>query len=186
MVDEVVGRWGRIDVLVNNAGITSVGRRDILEATEESWDLVLATNLKGPFFLSQRVANEMIRVGPERLTRPVIVNVTSLSAVVVSVNRGDYCVSKAGVSMATRLFAARLAEHGIRVFEVRPGVIETDMTAAVREKYVRQIEEGLTPIRRMGTPEDVGKAVALLATGALPYCTGDVLNVDGGYHVRRL
>ena len=111
---------------------------------------------------------------------------TPILVVSASTNRGDYCISKTGLGMLTQLFALRLADPGIRVFEVRPGVIETDMTAAVREKYVRQIEEGLTPIRRMGTPEDVGKAVALLATGALPYSTGDVLNVDGGYHVRRL
>src|SRR5262245_24547146 len=185
MVEEVLARFGRIDLLVNNAGITSVGRRDLLEATEESWDRVLAVNLKGPFFLTQRVAREMVRLGPA-LVRPAVVNVGSLSAYAVSTDRGDYCVSKAGLAMLTQLFAARLAAHGIRVFEVRPGVIDTDMTASVRERYRERIAGGLTPIARMGTPEDVGRAVALLATGELSFSTGDVLNVDGGFHVRRL
>jgi 3-oxoacyl-[acyl-carrier protein] reductase len=184
MVDAVLARWGRVDVLVNNAGITSVGRRDVLEATEESWDRVLAVNLKGPFFLSQRVAREMIRLRPH-LRDPVIVNVSSLSAYALSTNRGDYCVSKAGVGMVTQLFAARLAEHGIRVYEVRPGIIETDMTAGGRDAYTPLIEEGLTPIRRWGTPGDVGKAVAALVAGAIPYSTGEVVHVDGGYHLRR-
>jgi len=188
LVDEVLGQWGRIDVLVNNAGITSVGRRDILEATEESWDRVLAVNLEGPYFLMQRVAREMIRLaGQDTPTEyaPAIVNVTSLSAYAPSTNRGDYCISKAGLSMATQLFALRLAEHGIRVYEVRPGVIDTDMTAPARERYTQLIAEGLTPIPRWGTPEDVGKAVAALATGAIPYSTGEVINVDGGFHLRR-
>ena len=184
LVDEVLGRWGRIDLLVNNAGITSPGRRDILEATEEAWDRVLAVNLKGPYFLMQRVAREMLALGG-RLSNPAIVNVTSLSAYSVSTNRGDYCVSKSGLSAATQLFALRLAEHGIRVFEVRPGVIDTDMTAPVRERYTQLIAEGLTPIRRWGTPEDVGRAVAALATGAIPFSTGEVVNVDGGFHIRK-
>ena len=182
--DEVLARWGRIDLLVNNAGITSVGRRDLLEATEESWDRVLAVNLKGPYFLTQRVAREMLRLGPA-LSNPAVVNITSLSAYSVSTNRGDYCVSKTGLSAATQLFALRLAEHGIRVYEVRPGVIDTDMTAPVREHYTQRIAEGLTPIRRWGTPEDVGRAVAALAAGAIPFSTGDVVNVDGGFHIRR-
>lgn len=184
MVDEVLARWGRIDVLVNNAGITSVGRRDILEATEESWDRVLAVNLKGPYFLTQRVAREMLRLGA-KLLAPAIVNISSLSAYSISTNRGDYCISKAGLSMLTQLFALRLAEHGIRVYEVRPGVIDTDMTASVRERYDQLIADGLTPIRRWGTPEDVGKAVAALVKGAIPFSTGDVVNVDGGFHLRR-
>jgi NAD(P)-dependent dehydrogenase (short-subunit alcohol dehydrogenase family) len=183
MVDAVLARWGRIDVLVNNAGITSVGRKDILEATQDSWDRVLAVNLKGPFFLTQRVAREMLRLSD--LVNPAIVNVGSLSAYSASTNRGDYCVSKAGVAMLTQLWALRLADHGIRVFEVRPGVIETDMTAAARERYTHLIAEGLTPIRRWGTPADVGRAVAALVTGAIPFSTGDVLNVDGGFHLRR-
>ncbi len=184
MIDAVLARWDRIDVLVNNAGITSVGRRDILEATEESWDRVLAVNLKGPFFLTRRVAQTMIeRAG--HLTRPTIINVSSLSAYTVSVNRGDYCVSKAGLGMLTQLWALRLAEHGIRVFEVRPGVIETDMTAGAHDRYTHLIAEGLSPIRRWGTPADVGKAVVALVSDLLPFSTGDVLNVDGGFHVRR-
>ena len=184
LVDAVLARWDRIDVLVNNAGITSIGRRDILEATEDSWDQVLAINLKGPFFLTQRVAREMLR--RTGLVHPTIVNISSLSSYTASTNRGDYCVSKAGLSMVTQLFAARLAEHGIFVFEVRPGIIETDMTAAVRERYTSLIAEGLTPIRRWGTPADIGQAVASLATGAIPFSTGEVLHIDGGFHLRRL
>jgi NAD(P)-dependent dehydrogenase (short-subunit alcohol dehydrogenase family) len=188
IVAELMAKWGRIDVLVNNAGITSVGRQDILEATEESWDRVLAVNLKGPYFLTQRVAREMIRLAMEvkpEPYNPAIVNITSLSAYAPSTNRGDYCISKAGLSMVTQLFALRLAEHGIRVYEVRPGVIDTDMTAGARERYTQLIAEGLTPIRRWGTPADVGKAVAALATGAIPYSTGGVIDVDGGFHLRR-
>jgi 3-oxoacyl-[acyl-carrier protein] reductase len=184
LVDEVLAHWGRIDLLVNNAGITSVGRLDLLEATEESWDRVFAVNLKGPYFLSQRVAREMLRLR-DVLTNPTIVNITSLSAYSVSVNRGDYCVSKSGLSSATQLFALRLADHGIRVFEVRPGIIDTDMTAGAHERYTHLIAEGLTPIRRWGQPEDVGKAVVGLATGAIPFSTGEVINVDGGFHLRR-
>ncbi len=184
LVDEVLGHWGRIDVLVNNAGVTSPGRRDVLEATEDAWDRVLAVNLKGPYFLTQRVAREMLaRVG--QLHNPAIVNVTSLSAYSVSTNRGDYCISKAGLSAATQLFALRLADHGIRVYEVRPGIIDTDMTAPVRDHYTRLIADGLTPVRRWGTPADVGRAVAALAAGAIPFSTGDVVNVDGGFHIRR-
>jgi NAD(P)-dependent dehydrogenase (short-subunit alcohol dehydrogenase family) len=184
IVDQVLARWRRIDVLVNNAGIASVGRRDILEATEESWDRVMAVNLEGPFFLTQRVAREMIRLG-SKLINPTIINITSLSSYAASTNRGDYCISKAGLSMATRLYALRLAEFGIRVFEVRPGIIETDLTSGVRDRYTRLIEEGLLPIRRWGSPADVGKAVAALATGGFPYSTGDAINVDGGFHIRK-
>jgi NAD(P)-dependent dehydrogenase (short-subunit alcohol dehydrogenase family) len=183
LVDEVLARWGRIDVLINNAGITSVGRKDLLEATEESWDRVLAVNLKGPFFLVQRVAREMLR--RTDLVNPAIVNIGSLSAYAVSTNRGDYCISKAGLAMLTQLWALRLAEHGIRVFEVRPGIIATDMTAAAHERYTQLIAEGLTPIRRWGTPADVGRAVAALVTGVIPFSTGEVLNIDGGFHLRR-
>lgn len=184
MVDAVLARWDRLDVLVNNAGITSVGRKDILEATEESWDQVMAVNLKGPYFLSQRVANEMLaRVA--NLLRPTIINISSLSAYSLSLNRGDYCLSKAAMGMMTQLFAARLADHGIRVFEVRPGIIETDMTAGGRDKYTPLIADGLTPIRRWGSPEDIGNAVALLVGEQLAFSTGDVLNVDGGFHLRR-
>jgi len=169
---------------VNNAGITSVGRRDILEATEDSWDRVLAVNLKAPFFLTQRVAREMLaRAG--QLTNPAVVNISSLSAYSASTTRGDYCISKTGLAAVTQLFALRLAEAGIRVFEVRPGVIDTDMTAAVHDRYSQLIAEGLTPIRRWGTPADVGRAVAALVTGAIPFSTGEVVNVDGGFHIRK-
>jgi NAD(P)-dependent dehydrogenase (short-subunit alcohol dehydrogenase family) len=184
LIETILSRWERIDVLVNNAGITSIDRRDVLEATEESWDQVLAVNLKGPFFLTQRVARAMIERLPS-LRQPAVVNVSSLSAYAVSTNRGDYCVSKAGLGMVTQIFALRLAEHGIRVFEVRPGVIATDMTAAARERYTPLIAEGLTPIRRWGTPEEVGKAVATLVTGALPFTTGEVVHIDGGFHLRQ-
>lgn len=185
IVTDVLCAWGRIDLLVNNAGITSIGRKDLLAATEESWDRVLAVNLKGPFFLSQRVARAMLS-RRDILSAPTIVNISSLSAATVSVNRGDYCISKAGVSMLTRLFAARLANDGVRVYEVRPGIIDTDMTAAAKEEYESRIAGGLTPLRRMGTPADVGRAVAMLARGDLSFSTGDVLNVDGGFHIQRL
>jgi 3-oxoacyl-[acyl-carrier protein] reductase len=189
LVDTVLEQWGRIDALVNNAGITSIGRKDVLEATEESWDRVLAVNLKGPFFLIQRVAREMIRLkaqqAPPAGFRPTIINITSLSAYSLATNRGDYCISKAGLSMATQLWALRLADEGIRVFEIRPGVIETDMTAAAHEKYTPLIAEGLSPIRRWGTADDVARAVAMLLSDSLPFSTGDVINVDGGFHLRK-
>lgn len=185
LIDMVLGRWGRLDVLVNNAGITSVGRRDLLEATEESWERVLGINLKGAYFLSQLAAHAMIRLRSDVPdSRPALVNISSLSAYAVSTQRGDYCISKAGMTMMTQLFALRLAEHGIRVYEVRPGIIDTDMTAGVHDHYTPLIEGGLTPIRRWGTPADVGRAVAALVTGALPYSTGDVVNIDGGFHLR--
>jgi NAD(P)-dependent dehydrogenase (short-subunit alcohol dehydrogenase family) len=172
-------------VLVNNAAITSIGRRDLLEATEESWERVLAVNLKAPYFLCQRVAQEMVRLLPG-LVHPTLVNISSLSSYSVSTNRGDYCVSKAGLSMVTKLFATRLAEHGVAVYEVCPGVIETDMTAGQHETYEHLIREGLTPIRRWGTPADIGKAVLALVTGQLPFSTGNSIHVDGGFHIRRL
>lgn len=186
LVDAVLGRWGRIDLLVNNAGITSVGRKDLLEATEASWDQVLGVNLKGPYFLTQAIARAMLGAleAPPADYRPTIVNVTSVSAYALSLNRGDYCISKAGLSLASQLWALKLAEHGIRVYEVRPGIVESDMTAGGREKYTKLIAEGLTPIRRWGTPDDVGRAVAALAQGVLPYSTGEVLNIDGGFHLR--
>jgi 3-oxoacyl-[acyl-carrier protein] reductase len=182
----VLAQWGRIDVLVNNAGITSQGRRDILEATEESWDRVLGVNLKGAFFLSRRVAREMLHLlqDPPPAFNPTIINVSSLSAYALSTTRGDYCISKAGLSVVTQLFALRLANHGIRVYEVRPGIIDTDMTAGGKEAYTQRIAEGLTPIRRWGTPADVGRAVTSLVAGAIPFSTGDVVNVDGGFHLR--
>ena len=187
LIDETYRHFGRLDVLVNNAGITSQGRRDLLEATEDSWELVFATNLKGPFFLAQAAANKMIAASSTGQTpNGLIVNVSSISAYAASTNRADYCMAKAAMGMMTWLLADRLATHGIRVFEVCPGVISSDMTAPVREKYDRLISEGLTPIRRWGTPEDVAKVVVALTTDAFQFTTGDRINVDGGFHIRRL
>ena len=179
--------FGRLDVLVNNAGIAPRVRADILDAHEESFDELIATNLKGPYFLTQAVAASMIRqhASDPRANRAII-NISSVSATVASVNRGDYCISKAGISMATRLWAVRLAEYGIGVYEVRPGIIESDMTAGAREKYDALIEGGLLLEKRWGTPADVGRAVCLLASGELPYSTGSVLVVDGGLTLQRL
>jgi NAD(P)-dependent dehydrogenase (short-subunit alcohol dehydrogenase family) len=185
MLAEVFVQWGRLDVLVNNAGITSLGRRDLLQATEDSWDRVLGVNLKGPYFLSQAAALEMIKLREAIADyQPAIVNISSLSAYTISPQRGDYCISKAGMSMLTQLFAFRLAEHGIRVYEVRPGIIDTDMTAGAHERYTQMIADVLTPIRRWGTPADVGKAVVALVQGGFPHSTGEVVNVDGGFHLR--
>jgi len=185
IVEGTLEAFGRIDVLVNNAGITSPGRLDILVATEENFDLVMATNLKGPFFLTQLVANRMIA---QREEDPgftgTIVNVTSMNAIMATVNRGDYCISKAGMSMASTLWTARLAEFGIDVFEVRPGIIATDMTAPVTAKYDKLIAEGLTLQRRWGQPDDIGAVVAAMVRGDMPYATGQVVTVDGGLTVR--
>jgi 3-oxoacyl-[acyl-carrier protein] reductase len=182
--------FGRLDVLVNNAGITSINRRDILEAREEEFDALMAINLKGPYFLSQLAANWMIEQRAAGVRPAVhrfkIINISSISAYAVSTNRGDYCMAKAAIGMMTKLYATRLADHGINVYEVCPGVIASDMTAPVKEKYDRLFAEGLAPIRRWGTPEDVGRAVAALALDHLPYSTGETINVDGGFHVRRL
>lgn len=180
-VQTVLDRFGRIDLLVNNAGIAPRVRADLLEMGEESMHELLDVNLVGPFFLTQRVANQMIAQGSG-----MIVNITSMSAYVSSVNRGEYCVSKAGLSMMTSLFAVRLAEYGIPVYEIRPGIIKTDMTAKVSEKYDRLIEGGITPIKRWGTPEDIALAVYMLSQGLLPFSTGEVINVDGGFHLQRL
>jgi NAD(P)-dependent dehydrogenase (short-subunit alcohol dehydrogenase family) len=188
LVDAVREGFGRIDCLVNNAGVAPTARADILEASEESFDRLMSINLKGPYFLTQQVARWMVelrgRLGAAYT--PTIVTVSSISAYTASINRGDYCLSKAGLGMLTKLFAVRLAEHGIGVYEVRPGVIKTDMTAPVGDRYDKLIAEGLTPIRRWGMPEDVGRAVAALAGGSLPFSTGEVINVDGGFHLRWL
>lgn len=182
--------FGRLDLLVNNAGVAPAARADILEATEESFDRLIQINVKGPYFLTQLAARWMIEQRraalPEVSVEPQIITISSVSAYAASTNRGDYCVAKAALSMLTPLFAARLAEHGINVYEIRPGIIATDMTGPVKDKYDKLILDGLTPIRRWGTPEDVGKAVAALACGALPFSTGEVINVDGGFHIRRL
>ncbi len=186
LVDEAYERFGRVDLLVNNAGVAPSVRADLLEATEESFDRVVGINLRGPYFLTQLVARRMIDQDPAA-TPPKIIIVSSISAYAASVNRGDYCVAKAGLGMMTALYAARLAEHGINVYEIRPGVIETDMTGPVKERYDRLIhDEGLTPIRRWGQPEDVGRAVVAVATDLLPFSTGQVIDVDGGFHLRTL
>ena len=180
-------RLGGLNVLVNNAGIAPRERADILEARPEIFDEVMDTNLKGPYFLTQAVANwfvEQKAANPEH--RAVIVNISSISATVVSVNRGEYCISKAGISMATQLWAARLAEYGINVYEIRPGVIATDMTSGVKAKYDAIIAGGGIPIKRWGFPEDIGAAVAALASGAFSYTTGQVIMVDGGMTIPRL
>jgi 3-oxoacyl-[acyl-carrier protein] reductase len=190
LVRSVISNYGHLDLLVNNAGVAPQVRADLLEASEESFDRLIGINLKGPYFLTQLVARQMIEqvrsgaasdFGPPR-----IVTISSVSAYASSVNRGDYCISKAGLSMMTALFAARLAEYGINVYEVRPGIIATDMTAGVKEKYDRLVEQGAWPIRRWGQPEDVGRAVAAIARGDLSFSTGEVINVDGGFHLRML
>lgn len=182
LVAESVAWGGSLDLLVNNAGIAPSVRADILEADESSFDQLIDVNLKGPYFLTQIAARQMLT----QEDRGQIVNVSSISAYTASVNRGDYCITKAGIGMATKLFAARLADDGIRVYEVRPGVIATDMTGPVKAKYDALIEDGLSPIRRWGTPEDIGRAVAAIARGDFPFSTGEVLNVDGGFHLQTL
>ena len=172
---------GRLDLLVNNAGMAPRERRDILQATEESFDELIATNLKGPYFLTQAAANWMVEQGSGR-----IAFVSSISAYTASVNRGDYCVSKAGLSMAVALYAQRLASHGITVFEIRPGIIRTYMIADVERAYEDKIADGLLPQRRMGEGTDVAKAIRAIADGLLDYSTGQILNVDGGFHLRAL
>lgn len=187
LVAQAFDALGRIDVWVNNAGIAPAARVDLLETSAESWDRVLDTNLRGPFFLTQAVAAALVRQAAEGPVKDAqLVFVTSVSAELASTSRGEYCVSKAGLSMVARLFAARLAGHGIRVFEVRPGIIATEMTGSVRALYDRKIADGLSPIARWGEPADVGHAVAALARGALPFSTGQVIYVDGGLHVPRL
>ncbi len=189
LVDFTKEQFGRLDVLVNNAGVAPDIRADILDATEASFDRLISINVKGPYFLTQLVARWMIAQRQEGLQAAVqrkIITISSVSAYTASVNRGDYCLSKAALSMLTPLYAVRLAEHGINVYEIRPGVISTDMTGAVKAKYDQLINDGLTPIKRWGLPEDVGKAAAALAQDLLPFSTGEVVNVDGGFHLRRL
>ena len=188
LLEETLAGLGRLDALVNNAGIAPRVRADLLEATEESFDELMAVNLKGPYFLSQSVARHwQERPGQARLPGGYkLVFVTSASAVRASVNRGEYCVSKAGLAMAVKLYATRLAAEGAQVYEVRPGIMATDMTAGVKEKYDRLIAEGGVPQARWGTPDDVGLAVSALLRGAFPFSTGDVVNVDGGLHLERL
>jgi 3-oxoacyl-[acyl-carrier protein] reductase len=190
LVQETFDAYERIDLLVNNAGVAPSVRADLLEASEESFDRLININLKGPYFLTQLVARRMIeqaqRGDVNAFGLPRIVTITSVSAYAASINRGDYCVAKAGLAMMTALYAARLAEYGVNVYELRPGVIATDMTEGVKEKYDRMIEQGAWPIRRWGQPEDIGRAVAAIARGDFPYSTGEVINIDGGFHLRTL
>jgi len=190
LIQAIKDYYGRLHILVNNAGVAPTERKDVLETTEESFERVLRINLQGPHFLCQAVANWMIQ---QKQAQPefsgCLVNVTSISATVVSLNRAEYCISKAGLSMATQIWAVRLAEFGIQVFEIQPGIIQTDMTSspAIQAKYNTLInEEGLLLQPRWGTPEDVGKAVAMLVRGDLPYSTGQMISVDGGMRVERL
>lgn len=183
----ILEKWGRINVLVNNAGIAPPKRMDILEATPDIYDIVMETNLKGPYFLTQLVARHMVEQKKSEPGMPCcIINVSSISATVASVNRGEYCISKSGIAMATQLWAVRLGEFDIPVYEIRPGIIKTDMTAGVQEKYDRMIAEGLCLQKRWGTPSDVGRVAAAMATGYLPYSTGQVVMVDGGMTLQRL
>ena len=187
LVDLAKAKFGRCDMLCNNAGVAPTKRIDILEVTEQSYDRVMTINLKGPYFLTQLVANWMIKQKkqyPDRNYR--IVNTGSMSAYTSSPARGEYCISKAGIGMMTMLYADRLAEYGIGVFEIRPGIIQTDMTSVVKEKYDKLIAEGITPIKRWGQPDDIAKVVGAIAQGRLDFSTGQIINVDGGFHLRRL
>lgn len=187
LISQVKQEFGRLDILVNNAGVAPQPREDILVATEESFDRLININLKGPYFLTQSTANWMIEQKKDDPHRNLkIINISSASSYAASTSRGEYCVSKAGLSMMTTLFSVRLAEFGIGVYEIRPGIIKTDMTAPVKEKYDRLISDGLTPIKRWGTPEDVAKAVLAVAKDYFPFSTGEVINVDGGFHLRSL
>jgi 3-oxoacyl-[acyl-carrier protein] reductase len=187
LVTQTLEHFGRINLLVNNAGIAPLKRVDLLETGEVSYDEVMAVNLKGPFFLTQRVATEMVRLIKSGIIHDAqIINIGSMSAYTSSTNRAEYCLSKAGLAMMTRLFADRLADEAINVYEIQPGIITTDMTIVAREKYDRLIAEGLTPIRRWGQPEDVARAVLAIAEGSLPFSTGEVIHVDGGFHLKRL
>jgi len=187
LIDHCMEQFGRIDLLVNNAGIAPPERVDMLDLPESNFDFLMNVNLKASFFLTQSVAKLMIRLIEQKsIPTARIVNISSISAYAASVNRAEYCIAKAGISMATKLWAARLAEHGIGVYEIRPGIIETDMTSGVQKKYDHLIAGGLTPIKRWGQPDDVGRAVAAIARGDFPFSTGEVFNVDGGFHLRTL
>ena len=186
IIEQVKKHFGKLHVLVNNAGVAPKERKDILETSEESFDRLIATNLKSTYFLSQYVANWMIeQKKADSSFASCIINISSVSATAANINRGEYCVSKAGISMVTQLFAVRLGEFDIPVYEVRPGVIDTDMTAGVKETYDKLIDEGLTVQKRWGFPDDVGKAVSTLALGNFPYSTGQVIMVDGGLTLSR-
>ena len=187
LVRKVKEQFGRIDFLINNAGVAPKVRKDVLETTVDSFDYVLNINLKGTFFLTQLVAVEMIKeVKNDIGIHPMIINIASISSYTSSTQRAEYCISKAGISMITKLFADRLAEYGINVYEIRPGIIQTDMTKGVKEKYDKLIGEGITPIMRWGYPEDIANAVSAFCSGKFSFSTGEVVNVDGGFHLRRL
>jgi len=187
LIAKTVEKFGAIDILVNNAGVAPRVRADLLDMTEDSFDFVMGVNVKGNLLLTQAVAKQMIAQPMGKKRKGVIVNISSCSAYTSSINRGEYCVSKAGVAMLTKLFADRLASEAINVFEVRPGIIATDMTSKVTEKYDKLIhEQGILPIARWGTPEDVAGAVSALCDERLCYCTGDIINADGGFHIQRL
>jgi len=187
MFDKILSHFGAVNVLVNNAGIAPRERADILHAKEEIWDEVMDINLKGPYFLTQLFANYFVKKKVENpLFEASIINISSISAFVASVNRGEYCISKAGIAMATKLWATRLGEYDIPVYEIQPGIIKTDMTAGVVEKYDKLFQEGITLQRRWGLPDDVGKVAAMLAQGNMPYATGQAIKVDGGLHIQRL
>jgi NAD(P)-dependent dehydrogenase (short-subunit alcohol dehydrogenase family) len=188
MMEETLSAFGRLDALVNNAGIAPRVRADITEATEDIFDEVLAVNLKGPYFLSQLAARHWL-ANPGKSSLPggyKLIFVSSLSADTASINRGEYCISKAGLAMANKLWAVRLAEAGIQVLELRPGIMATDMTSGVKEKYDKLLAEGLVPQKRWGNPEDVGLAIESILGGAFPFSTGDIINIDGGFHLKRL
>lgn len=187
LVEDTLQTFGQIDLLVNNAGIGPRVRKDILEVEEQSLQEVMAVNMVGPFFLTQLVARVMIDLISKKIIQnPKIVNIASISSYTSSTSRPEYCLSKAGVAMSTLLYADRLANEGINVYEIRPGIIETPMTAGVKEKYDRLIENNVTPIKRWGQPEDIGKAITAIAEGYLPFSTGQVIDVDGGFHIHRL
>ncbi len=187
IIEKVKSSFGQLNVLINNAGIVPNERKDILEASEYSYERVMKTNLQGPYFLSQEIAKWMIQQKEaDTKYEASIINISSVSATIASVNRGEYCLSKAGIAMMTKLFAVRLAEYNIPVYEIRPGIIKTDMTAAVQEKYDKLFLEGITLEKRWGLPEDVGKAVTALVEGQIPYVTGQVINVDGGLTIQTL
>jgi len=187
MFDKILSHFGAVNLLVNNAGIAPRERADILNAKEEIWDEVMEINLKGPYFLTQLFASYFVEMKVKNpLFDATIINVSSISAFVASVNRGEYCISKAGIAMATKLWATRLGEYDIPVYEIQPGIIKTDMTAGVVEKYDKLFQEGISLQRRWGLPDDVGKVAAMLAQGNLPYATGQAIKVDGGLNIQRL
>jgi NAD(P)-dependent dehydrogenase (short-subunit alcohol dehydrogenase family) len=188
LIEKVKEKFNRIDVLVNNAGVGPIKRGDLLEMTEESYDRVMGINLKGPFFLSQAIAKWMrdLKKSLNEEYKPYIINITSINHYTPSLNRGEYCISKAGMSMMTKLFAVRLAEDQISVFEISPGIIDTPLTKPRFDMYDKLIKEGISPIKRWGKPIDIAKAVIAIVSGLLPFSTGSVLDIDGGFHLHRL